>query len=146
MRVRFAKINPDAIIPIFKTEGAAAADVYSCDEETVISPGETKLIHLGIKSEFDEDYVALIFARSGLATKNGLAPANKVGVIDADYRGEWMVALYNQSEYPQTIRKGDRIAQVIFTYTLHPAIELVDEKELSDTKRGEGGFGSTNIK
>ena len=144
MNLKIAKIKENAQVPEFKTDGAAAADLYACEDAT-IEPFTTKLIPLGIKSEFDEDYVALIFARSGLATKKGLAPANKVGVIDSDYRGEWMVALHNHSTFTQSIKAGDRIAQVMFTYRLHPSIQLVHEEDLVNTERGEGGFGSTSV-
>lgn len=143
MDVKFAKIHPDAIIPKFQTSGAAAADLYSCTEYVVIYPGETAAIKIGIKSEFPSDYVALIYARSGLATRQGLAPANKVGVIDSDYRGEWIVALHNHSNEPREVHKGDRVAQVIFQEVVHPNVIETNEDELSNTDRGTGGFGST---
>ena len=142
-KFKFARINGNAKIPEWKTEGSAGADLYSC-EVCFIKPHETRLIHLGIKSEFPSNYVALIYARSGLATKEDLAPANKVGVIDSDYRGEWMVALHNHGTTERTIHEGDRIAQVVFQEVYHPLIEEVSEEELLKTERGEGGFGSTN--
>lgn len=144
MNVKFARINENAKLPEFKTRGAAGADLYACNDEH-IEPGETKTIHIGIKSEFDEEYVALIYARSGLACKYGLAPANKVGVIDSDYRGEWMVALHNHSLLPMEIKVGDRVAQVLFQKVYKPTVIEVSEEELTNTDRGEGGFGSTKI-
>ena len=104
-------------------------------------PGETKLIRTGLAVEIPEGYAGLIYARSGLATKRGLAPANKVGVVDADYRGEVMVSLHNHSSVPQTIESGERIAQLVVTPFLKA--EYVQAEELSDTARGAGGFGST---
>lgn len=144
MNVKFSRVNENAKLPEFKTSGAAGADLYACNDED-IEPGETKTIHIGIKSEFDEEYVALIYARSGLACKHGLAPANKVGVIDSDYRGEWMVALHNHSLLPMKIKVGDRVAQVLFQKVYKPTVVEVSEEELTNTDRGEGGFGSTKI-
>ena len=144
MNVKFTRINENAKLPEFKTSGAAGADLYACNDEH-IEPGKTKTIHIGIKSEFDEEYVALIYARSGLACKYGLAPANKVGVIDSDYRGEWMVALHNHSLLPMEIKVGDRVAQVLFQKVYKPTVIEVSEEELTNTDRGEGGFGSTKI-
>ena len=109
-----------------------------------IDPGNTALIHTGIACEIPEGYVGLIFARSGLAAKRGLAPANKVGVIDSDYRGELMVSLYNQSPDIQTVERRERIAQLALVPYLRAEFEEADE--LSDTERGEGGFGSTGRK
>lgn len=143
--VKFARVHKNARLPEFKTIGAAGADLYACNYE-VIPAGETKLIHLGLKSEFKPGYVALIYARSGLATKEGLAPANKVGVIDSDYRGEWMVALHNHSNQDRVIEVGNRIAQVLFQKVYVPSITEVTERELTDSERGQGGFGSTNKK
>lgn len=145
IEVKFARIHKNARLPEFKTDGAAGADLYACNDE-IIHAGETKLIHLGLKSEFKPGYVALIYARSGLATKEGLAPANKVGVIDSDYRGEWMVALHNHSKEDRTIDAGERIAQVLFQKIYIPDITEVMERELTDSERGQGGFGSTNKK
>ena len=108
------------------------------------NPNETKLVHTGIAMEIPDGYVGLIYARSGIATKRGLAPANKVGVIDSDYRGEIMVALHNHSNDLQTIASGERIAQIVITPYL--AVNFIEAAELDDTKRGEGGFGSTGTK
>lgn len=130
----------DACIPEFKTDGSAGADIVATSS-AVIEPGDTKMIHTGIHTKFNENYVALIYARSGLASKHGIAPANKVCVIDADYRGEWMIPLYNQSDEDYVVNVGDRIAQVIFHKVERPTFHTVDELEESD--RGEGGFGST---
>lgn len=141
--VRIKKLSPDAIIPTYGTEYSAGADLYALEGE-IILPGQTKLIHTGLSMEIPQGLVGLVFARSGLATKRGLAPANKVGVIDSDYRGEIMVSLYNQSSVEQTIEKGERIAQISFVPYYAAEFELCDEIE--QTIRGEGGFGSTGTK
>ena len=143
--IRVKKLNDRAILPTYGSVEAAGADLYACLEETVsIAPRETVLIHTGLALEIPSGYVGLIYARSGLATKRGLAPANKVGVIDADYRGEVMVALYNQSDAVQTVAHGERIAQLVIAPFLSAEFEEVEE--LSDTVRGAGGFGSTGRK
>jgi dUTP pyrophosphatase len=151
--VRFAATGKWAKIPEWGSADAAGADLYAClhdgeyDRAVIaIEPGETVQVPVGIKSEFAPGYAAFIFARSGLATKKGLAPANKVGVIDADYRGEWLVALHNHSDEVQIIADGERIAQVVFQKVEHPEFITVPEEELSSTARGEGGFGSTGEK
>ena len=145
MKLRIKKLNENAIIPTYGTEYSAGADLYNLPENTVIiKPHETVLIKTGIAAEIPEGYCGLIFARSGLATKRGLAPANKVGVIDADYRGEIMVALHNHSEAPATVEGGERIAQLAIVPFLKAEFEEADE--LSETVRGEGGFGSTGAK
>ena len=145
MNINFKKLSPDAICPTYGTEFSAGADLYALAEEDIkISPRETVLVHTGIAVEIPEGYVGLIFARSGLATKKGLAPANKVGVIDADYRGELMVALFNQSNEERIVSKGERIAQMAIVPFLKAEYQEVDE--LTDTKRGIGGFGSTGTK
>ena len=141
--VRCKKLDPRATLPAYGTAWAAGADLYALDALT-LAPGETALVHTGLALEIPEGYAGLIFARSGLATKRGLAPANKVGVIDADYRGEIMVALYNQSGVPQTVESGERIAQLVIAPFLQATFE--ESEQLSDTVRGEGGFGSTGIK
>lgn len=139
------KLQENAILPVYGSEFAAGADLYALpDGDVVILPGETKLIRTGLAMEIPVGYAGLIYARSGLATKRGLAPANKVGVIDADYRGEVMVALYNQSDAAQTVAAGERIAQLVVTPFLKVEFETADE--LSDTARGGGGFGSTGSK
>ncbi len=144
MVVRIKKLNENAIIPTYGTKYSAGADLYTVDAATVIAPHTTTLLHTGLAVEIPEGYCGLIFARSGLASKRGLAPANKVGVIDADYRGELMVALHNHTDIPQTVEQGERIAQLAIVPFLAAEYELADE--LSDTVRGEGGFGSTGTK
>ena len=144
-KMKIKKLNENAIIPTYGSEFSAGADLYACEDgDVVIGAGETHLIHTGIALEIPQGYVGLIYARSGLATKRGLAPANKVGVIDSDYRGEIMVALYNQSSQEQTVLCGERIAQIVFTPYATAEFEVCDE--LDSTKRGEGGFGSTGRK
>ena len=136
------KLNENARIPTYGSEFAAGADLYAClDADVTIAPAETLLIHTGLAMQIPEGLVGLIYARSGLASKKGLAPANKVGVIDSDYRGEIMVALHNHGTIPQTISDGERIAQIIFAPYYAAEFSVVDE--LDDTTRGSGGFGST---
>ena len=136
------KLNEKAIVPTYGSAFAAGADLYACEEgDVTIAPAETKLIHTGLAMEIPEGLVGLIYARSGLASKKGLAPANKVGVIDSDYRGEIMVALHNHGTVPQTVSSGERIAQIVFAPYLTADFTVVDE--LNDTVRGAGGFGST---
>ncbi len=140
--VRLKKLREDAIIPAYGTEFAAGADLYACmDKDITINPGRTEFIHTGIALEIPTGLVGLIYARSGMACKRGLAPANKVGVIDSDYRGEIMVALYNHSDEAVTVSKGERIAQLV----LAPFItaDFTEADSLEDSVRGEGGFGST---
>ena len=149
LTVKTVKTKPNAKIPTWGSINAAGADLYAClsNEQmpvVQIKPGETVMISVGIKTEFTPGYVALIHARSGLATKKGLGPANFVGVVDSDYRGEWFVALHNHSNHIQVIEDGERIAQVLFQEVEHPTFEEVEE--LSTTERGEGGFGSTGTK
>lgn len=132
-------------MPTYGTPYSAGADLYACMENTVtIEPGQTVLMHTGIAMELPEGYVGLNFARSGLATKRGLAPANKVGVIDSDYRGEIMVALHNHGCENQTVEPGERISQLLIMPVVQAEFEETDE--LSDTVRGDGGFGSTGRK
>ena len=139
------KLNEKAVVPTYGSAYAAGADLYACEGgDVTILPHETKLIHTGIAMEIPEGLVGLIYARSGLASKRGLAPANKVGVIDSDYRGEIMVALHNHSESAQTVSDGERIAQIVFAPYMSADFTVVDE--LSDTVRGVGGFGSTGTK
>ena len=136
------KLNENARIPTYGSEFAAGADLYAClDADVTIAPAETLLIHTGLAMQIPEGLVGLIYARSGLASKKGLAPANKVGVIDSDYRGEIMVALHNHGTIPQTISNGERIAQIVFAPYYAAEFSVVDE--LDDTTRGSGGFGST---
>jgi len=139
------KLNEKAKMPTYGSVSAAGADLYACVEgEISIAPQETKLIHTGIAMEIPEGLVGLIYARSGLASKKGLAPANKVGVIDSDYRGEIMVALHNHGSEAQTIADGERIAQIVFAPYYTADFTVVEE--LNDTARGVGGFGSTGTK
>ncbi len=140
--VSFIKLSPKAIAPSYGSDFAAGADLYAlADEDTVIHPGETVMFHTGIALEIPEGYAGLVFARSGLASKRHLAPANKVGVIDSDYRGEIMVALHNHGKKEQTILPGERIAQLVITPYL--TATFTETGELSETTRGAGGFGST---
>ena len=139
------KLDENATLPTYGSEFAAGADLYALtDEEIFFKPGETKLVHTGIALEIPEGYAGFIYARSGLASKRGLAPANKVGVIDADYRGEVMVALHNHSQIEQSIMPKERIAQLVIAPFLKA--EFYESEALSDTVRGEGGFGSTGRK
>ena len=145
MKIRIKKIDERAVVPTYGTSYSAGADLYAIlDGTTEIAPHTTKLIHTGISVEIPEGYCGLIFARSSMGAKRGLAPANKVGVIDADYRGEVMVALHNHSELTATVEPGERIAQLAIVPFLKAEFEVADE--LSDTVRGAGGFGSTGTK
>ena len=143
MKVKINKAKANAQIPVYSSASAAGADLYYCGEEVVIHPSQTVMLGTGIAMEIPEGYVGLVFARSGLACKSGLAPANKVGVIDSDYRGEIKVALHNHSTQEKTVGAGERIAQIVITPYLKCDFE---EGELSSTRRGEGGFGSTGKK
>ena len=140
MTVRIKRLRESAILPTRGTDFAAGADLYAA-EAAEIPPHQTVMIPFGFAAEIPEGYVGLLFARSGIATKRGLAPANKVGVIDSDYRGEFMVGLHNHGDLSQTVAAGERIAQLVIVPYLKP--EFVETDELSDTARGEGGFGST---
>lgn len=143
--VNIKKLTPNAIMPSYATEYAAGADLYSgMTSEVTIKPGTTEFIKTGIAIEIPNGLVGLIYARSGMACKKGVAPANKVGVIDSDYRGEIMVALFNHSSEEVTIQPGDRIAQIVLTPYVTANFNEVDE--LNETVRGEGGFGSTGTK
>jgi len=145
MNVNIKKLNEKAIVPTYGSEFSAGADLYALSDEAItIEAGATVLVHTGVAMEIPTGYVGLVFARSGLATKKGLAPANKVGVIDSDYRGEIMVALHNHSGEAKAIESGERIAQIVLVPFLSADFSVVDE--LSDTARGEGGFGSTGRK
>ncbi|MDR1927916.1 MAG: dUTP diphosphatase [Oscillospiraceae bacterium] len=142
MNIRIQKLRPNAVLPTYGSPCAAGADLSaSLTEEVALLPGETKLIPTGLAMEIPEGYAGLIYARSGLASKRGLAPANKVGVVDADYRGEVMVALHNHSGQPQSVAPGERIAQLVVTPFL--AAEFTQTEALCGTTRGAGGFGST---
>lgn len=140
--IRVKILREGAHLPTYGSLEAAGADLYACLEEpVVIAPGKTALIPTGISLEVPKGCAGLIYARSGLACKRGLAPANKVGVVDSDYRGEILVALYNHSETEQMVGCGERIAQFVITPVLTPAYEAVSELDITD--RGAGGFGST---
>ena len=136
------RLKENAILPTYGSAEAAGADLYACLEEDItIAPGASAFVPTGLAMEIPKGCAGLIYARSGLASKRGLAPANCVGVIDSDYRGEIMVALHNHGAEPQTVANGERIAQFIITPVLTPAYEVAEE--LSDTERSAGGFGST---
>ena len=135
-------LREGALLPAYGSPEAAGADLYACLEAAVtIEPGKTAFIPTGIAMEVPRGCAGLIYARSGLACKRGLAPANKVGVVDSDYRGEIRVALHNHGDMAQTIGHGERIAQMVITPVLTPNYEVVSD--LNDTQRGVGGFGST---
>ena len=141
-KVKVKKLDERATLPTYGSQFSAGADLYAvCDGEVEIAPGETKFIRTGLAMEIPEGYAGLIYARSGLACKRGLAPANKVGVVDADYRGEVMVALHNHSNQAQTVATGERIAQLVIAPFLKAEFDEADE--LCETVRGAGGFGST---
>lgn len=144
-KVAVKLLREGAKLPTYGSDWAAGADLYACLEETVtLQPGETRMIPMGIAMEIPVGYVGLVFARSGLATKRDLAPANKVGVIDADYRGEFFVPIHNHGQKAQTIEHGERIAQMILTPFL--TAQFFETDTLSETPRGEHGFGSTGAK
>lgn len=140
--IRVKKLHKKAILPTYGSAEAAGADLYACLEETItIQPGETAWIPTGLALEVPKGCAGLIYARSSMGAKRGLAPANKVGVIDSDYRGEIRVVLLNHSKQEQKVEHGERIAQFLITPVLTPA--YMEVQELSDTDRGTGGFGST---
>ena len=140
--IRVKRVLEGAKLPTYGSAWAAGADLYACLEETVtIQPGETVFIPTGIALEVPQGCAGLIYARSSMGAKRGLAPANKVGVIDSDYRGQVMVALHNHSALPQSVEPQERIAQLLITPVYTPG--FVETEELSDTQRGAGGFGST---
>lgn len=145
MTLKFVKLDPEAIVPTYGTPFAAGADLYALPEgDTDIKPGETVLIHTGIALQIPDGYAGFIFARSGIATKRGLAPANKVGVIDSDYRGEIMVSLHNHSDKVQTVASGERVAQLVIMPYVNA--EFIECEALESTDRAAGGFGSTGTK
>ena len=140
--IRVKKLHPNAILPTYGSAEAAGADLYAClDEAVTIQPGEVYWVPTGIALEVPKGCAGLVYARSSLGAKRGLAPANKVGVVDSDYRGEVKVVLLNHSKQPQTLEPGERVAQFVITPVRTPAYEEVEE--LTDTSRGAGGFGST---
>lgn len=140
--VRIKILRPGAVRPVYGSSGAAGADLRAClDGDITVAPGETAMIPTGLSLEIPDGCAGLVCARSGLASKKGLAPANKVGVIDSDYRGELIVALFNHGREARTVSPGERIAQLVVTPVL--ACNFIESDELDDTERGEGGFGST---
>ena len=140
--IRVKKLKENAIMPTYGSCEAAGADMYAClDAPVLIAPGNSVFVPTGLSMEIPQGYAGLIYARSGLACKRGLAPANKVGVVDSDYRGEFMIVLHNHSNEPQTIDHGERIAQLVITPVFTPGFVEVDD--LSATQRAAGGFGST---
>lgn len=144
-KIYFKKLDPTAQMPRYGTEFAAGADLYACmDEPLTIASGGTEFVHTGLAVEIPAGLVGLVYARSGLACKKGLAPANKVGVIDSDYRGEIVVALHNHSSEDITIEAGERVAQMVIAPYVFAQYEEV--QELEGTVRGDGGFGSTGTK
>ena len=144
-QVKVKKLNDKAILPTYGSPYSAGADLYACmDENVTIHPGETVMIKTGLAMEIPEGFAGLIYARSGLATKKGLAPANKVGVIDADYRGEIMVLLINFSQTDFVINDGERIAQMVIAK--HENAEFIEVETLDETERGAGGYGHTGVK
>ncbi len=145
MNLKIQKIKEGAILPTYGSAQAAGADLYACITDSVTIPsGETVMIPTGIAMAIPDGYVGLIFARSGLACKRNLAPANKVGVIDSDYRGEIMVALHNHGKADQRVEAGERVAQIAIMPVVQPTFEVADS--LDETQRGAGGFGSTGTK
>lgn len=143
--VKYIKLNERAIVPTYGTEYAAGADLYALsDEDIVIKSGETVMIHTGIAMQIPEGTAAFIFARSGTATKRGLAPANKVGVIDSDYRGEIMVPIHNHTANTQQIAAGERIAQMVIMPYIKA--DFLESDTLDETDRAQKGFGSTGVK
>lgn len=145
MNLKYMKLDDRAVVPEYGTEYSAGADLRAIlNTPLCINPGESVLIHTGIAVAIPEGYVGLVYARSGLACKRGLAPSNKVGVIDADYRGEILVSLHNHGKEAQTIEHGDRIAQIVIAPFIKCNYVLVED--LDETDRGSGGFGSTGQK
>ena len=142
MLIRVKKLDPRAVLPTAGSRYAAGYDLYAClDSPVEIAPHSTQKIPTGLSIEVPEGYFGAIFARSGLATKQGLRPSNCVGVCDSDYRGEYIIALHNDSEEPRLISPGDRVAQLVILPYLSAEFQECDQ--LSDTERGAGGFGST---
>lgn len=141
-KVRFKILREGAVCPAYQSEGAAGADLCAAlTSPLTVLPGQTAMVPTALSLEIPAGFVGLVCARSGLACKKGLAPANKVGVIDADYRGEVLVALFNHAAEPVTVAPGDRVAQLLILPYLTAEFEACEQ--LSETVRGEGGFGST---
>ncbi len=141
-KIAVKKLKDHAVLPTYGSAEAAGADLYAClDDSITIAPGQTAFVPTGLSMSLPVGYAGLIYARSGLACKRGLAPANKVGVIDSDYRGEFIVALHNHGSQTQTIHHGERVAQLLITPVITPG--FVEVECLDETERGQGGFGST---
>lgn len=145
MEVKTQKTNEFASLPLYGTDGAAGADVFACIpykwQRTIVPAGKTVVIDTGIAMSIPEGYVGLLFPRSGWATKRGLSLANCVGVIDSDFTGSVGVALHNHSNVDQTVKHGDRIAQIVVMPFMKCSFDLCES--LEQTERGDGGFGST---
>ncbi len=142
MNIRVKRVSELAVLPTKGSAYAAGYDLYAAiDEDVVIAPHTTEKIDTGLQLELPEGYFAGIFARSGIATKEGLRPANCVGVCDSDYRGNYIVAIHNDSDFPRTVKAREKIAQMIVMPFL--SLEFEETETLSDTMRGAGGFGST---
>lgn len=140
--VKIKKLSKNATMPTYGSPFSAGADLYACLETSLeVAPGETRFVNTGLCAEIPQGFVGLVFARSGLACKKDLAPANKVGVIDSDYRGEIMVAIHNHGKETRLIENGERVAQLLIMP--YVSANFVESGELSSTVRGEGGFGST---
>lgn len=145
MQIRVKKLSETAKLPTRGSSSAAGYDLYAnIEEKTVIAPHTTVMIPTGLSMEIPEGYFGAIFARSGLAVKENLRPANCVGVVDSDYRGQFMIALHNDSEQDRIVEPEERIAQLVVMPYL--PVDFVESDELSDTARGAGGFGSTGTK
>ena len=145
MKVPFIKLHPNAVMPTYGSASAAGADLYALAEEEILIPaGKTVFVSTGIAMEIPEGFVGLVFARSSMGAKRNLAPANKVGVIDSDYRGEIRVVLHNHGDTDQVVLPGERVAQLVIVPYL--TAEFEERTSLSGTERGEGGFGSTGRK
>lgn len=145
MQINIKKLNEKAVIPTYGSEYAAGADLYACiEQDVVIKAHQTVFIPTGLALELPVGYAGLVYARSGIAMKKGLAPANKVGVIDCDYRGEVKVALHNHGDQDQVVGVGERVAQLVITP--YVTATFIETDKLSSTARGVGGFGSTGTK
>ena len=145
MKIAFTKLKENARVPSYGSALAAGADLYAAiDESVTLAPGETRLIPHGLAMAIPEGYAGFIYARSGLATRRNLAPANKVGVVDADYRGELMTPIHNHGSTPAVIEPGERVAQLVIAPILHA--EFIETDSLDETERGAGGFGSTGTR
>lgn len=141
-KIRVKKLKEAAIMPTYGSAEAAGADLYACLSEPVtIQPGESVFVPTGLAMEIPRGYAGLIYARSGLACKRGLAPANKVGVVDSDYRGEFLIVLHNHGSVAQVVEHGERIAQLVVTPVFTPG--FCEVNDLTNTERAAGGFGST---